>query len=95
MNGMKKATVLTDFQGWVRLALYQLSLCALTHGKARTTRKSVKIYTSLSFRQNWLACWLLVPKTQVRILLSTDMFLLLFFFFVGDGTLFVPGNGGN
>jgi len=28
-----------------------------------------------SFRQKWLACWPLVPESQARILLSTDIFL--------------------
>jgi len=30
-----------------------------------------------SFRQKWLACWLLVPETQIPILLSTEIVLLL------------------
>jgi len=30
-----------------------------------------------SFRRNWLARWLLMPRFQVRIPLSTDIFLLL------------------
>jgi len=35
------------------------------------------IINSLTFRRNWLACWLWEPRSQVRISLSTDIFLLL------------------
>jgi len=40
-----------------------------------TRKVTVKCRRSPSFRQNWLACWLLMPGSQVRIPLSTDIFL--------------------
>jgi len=42
-----------------------------------TTPSICSTLSGPSFLQNWLARWLLVPESQVRILLSTDIFLSL------------------
>jgi len=42
---------------------------------SRQLNEPLSLVVSVISAKFWLACWLLVPKFQVRILLSTDIFL--------------------